>query len=43
MTVHASQGRIRKNNVCDLSNCINHIAYYTALSRSSSADDTIIL
>ena len=43
MTVHASQGRTRKNNVCNLSNCINHLAYYTALSRSSLADDTIIL
>ena len=43
MTVHASQGRTRKNNVCDLSNYINHLAYYTALSRSSLADNTIIL
>ena len=43
MTVHASQGRTRVNNVCDLSNCINHLAYYTALSRSSSADGTAIL
>jgi hypothetical protein len=43
MTVHASQGRTRKNNVCDISNCKNHLGYYTALSRSSSADGTIIL
>jgi hypothetical protein len=43
MTVHASQGRTRKNNVCDLSNCQNHMAVYTALSRSSSADGTVIL
>ena len=43
MIVHANQGRTRKNKICDLSNCINHLAYYTALSRSSSADNTIIL
>ena len=43
MTVHASQGRTRKYNVCDISNCRNHQGCYTALSRSSSADGTIIL
>lgn len=43
MTVHASQGRTRKNNVCDITNCANSLAYYTALSRSASADGTIIL
>ena len=43
MTVHASQGRTRAYNVCDISNCKNHLGCYTALSRSSSADDTVIL
>ena len=43
MTVHASQGRTRKYNVCDISNCRNHQGCYTALSRGSSADGTIIL
>ena len=43
MTVHASQGRTRINNICDLNNCQNHLAIYTALSRSSSADGTVIL
>ena len=43
MTDYASQGRTRLNNVVDLSNCRNHQSYYTCLSRSSSADGTIIV
>ena len=43
ITVHASQGRTRTNNICDLSNCKNHLAIYTALSRSSSANGTAII
>ena len=43
MTDYGSQGRTRKNNVCELHNCSTHQSMYTCLSRSSSADDTIIL
>ena len=43
MTDYASQGRTRKFNVCEIHNSKNHQAMYTALSRSSSADGTVIL
>ena len=43
MTDYASQGKTRQNNVVDLSHCRSHQAYYTALSRSASAEGTIIL
>lgn len=43
MTDYASQGRTRPNNVVDLNNCKDHLSYYTCLSRSSSADGTIIV
>ena len=43
MTDYSSQGKTREFNVCDLSNSRSHQAYYTALSRSSSAKGTVIL
>jgi hypothetical protein len=43
MTDFASQGKTRPYNPVDLNNCGSHQAYYTALSRSSSADGTVIL
>lgn len=43
MTDYASQGKTRTFNVVDLSLCRSHQAYYTALSRSASAQGTIIL
>lgn len=43
MTDYASQGKTRPYNVVDLHNLRSHQAYYTALSRSSSADGTLIL
>src|SRR6266508_4227302 len=43
MTDYASQGKTRPYNVVDLHNLRTHQAYYTALSRSSSADGTLIL
>jgi len=43
MTDFASQGKTRPKNPVDLNNLQTHQAYYTALSRSSSAKGTIIL
>jgi hypothetical protein len=43
MTDYASQGKTRSFNVVDLHNLRTHQAYYTAISRSSSADGTLIL
>ncbi|KAH6888907.1 hypothetical protein BKA70DRAFT_1121355, partial [Coprinopsis sp. MPI-PUGE-AT-0042] len=43
MTDYASQGKTRKINVVDLAQCKNHQSYYTCLSRSASAADTVIL
>ena len=43
MTDYASQGKTRPFNVVDLHNLRTHQAYYTAMSRSSSADGTLIL
>ena len=43
MTDFASQGKTRPFNVADLNNLSNHQAYYTALSRSSTAQGTLIL
>lgn len=43
MTDYTSQGKTREFNVVDLSNCRSHQAYYTALSRSASAQGTLIL
>ncbi|KAF8635348.1 hypothetical protein AX14_010516 [Amanita brunnescens Koide BX004] len=43
MTDFASQGKTRLFNPVDLNNCRSHQAYYTALSRSASAEGTVIL
>ena len=43
MTDYASQGKTREFNVVDLHDCRSHQAYYTALSRSATADGTLIL
>jgi hypothetical protein len=43
MTDYASQGKTRPHNVVHLSSCASHLSYYTCLSRSASAADTIII
>jgi hypothetical protein len=43
MTDYSSQGRTRPDNVVDLNSCRTHMSYYTSLSRSSSAEGTIIV
>ena len=43
MTDYSSQGRTRPDNVVDLNNCHSHQSYYTCLSRSASAEGTIIV
>ncbi|KAF9458813.1 hypothetical protein BDZ94DRAFT_1284663 [Collybia nuda] len=43
MTDYASQGKTRPKNVVDLHNLSSHQAYYTALSRSATAEGTLIL
>ncbi|KDQ25378.1 hypothetical protein PLEOSDRAFT_1011016, partial [Pleurotus ostreatus PC15] len=43
MTDYASQGKTRKFNVVDLHNCKNHLSFYTCLSRSTSAENTILI
>ncbi|KAF5336919.1 hypothetical protein D9611_002865 [Ephemerocybe angulata] len=43
MTDYASQGKTRSVNPVDIKHCRNHQAIYTALSRGTSADDTLIL
>ncbi len=43
MSDYSSQGRTRPNNVIDLQNCKTHQSFYTALSRSASAEGTIIV
>jgi hypothetical protein len=43
MTDYASQGRTRPNNIADLNSCKTHQSYYTCLSRSATADGTIIV
>ena len=43
MTVYSSQGKTRPDNVVILNSCRDHLSYYTALSRSSTADGTIII
>src|ERR1700729_4659597 len=40
---YSSQGRTRPDNVVDLNNCHSHQSYYTCLSRSASAEGTIIV
>jgi len=43
MTDYASQGKTRSMNVVDLTSCRDHLSYYTALSRGSTASGTIIV
>jgi len=43
MTDFASQGKTRRFNVADLNNLHSHQAYYTALSRSATAEGTLIV
>jgi hypothetical protein len=43
MTDYSSQGRTRPDNVVDLNSCHSHQSYYTCLSRSASAQGTIIV
>jgi hypothetical protein len=43
MTDYASQGRTRLDNVVYLNSCRDHQSYYTCLSRSASANGTIII
>jgi hypothetical protein len=43
MTDFGSQGKTRPDNVGDLNNLQTHQSYYTALSRSASAEGTLIL
>ena len=43
MTDYASQGKTRTYNVVDLHDCCSHQAYYTAMSRGTTAENTIIL
>lgn len=43
MTDYASQGKTRAVNVVDITNCKSHMAYYTALSRGSTAANTVIV
>jgi Helitron helicase-like domain at N-terminus/PIF1-like helicase len=43
MTDFGSQGKTRPENVPDLNNLQTHQSYYTALSRSASAEGTLIL
>lgn len=42
MTYYASQGRTRPDNIVELNNCRNHQFYYTCLSRSATAEGTIL-
>ncbi|KAH7905265.1 hypothetical protein BJ138DRAFT_1017962 [Hygrophoropsis aurantiaca] len=43
MTDYASQGKTRPYNVVDLQHCNSHQSYYTCLSRSASAEGTVIM
>ena len=43
MTDYSAQGHTRPDNVVELNNCKTHQSYYTCLSRSATADGTIIL
>jgi hypothetical protein len=43
MTDYTCQGKTRPFNVVDVSSARSHQSYYTALSRSASAADTVIL
>ncbi len=43
MTDYSSQGKTRPFNPVDLNNCRSHQLYYTALSRSATAQGTLML
>ncbi|KAH7906415.1 hypothetical protein BJ138DRAFT_1016243 [Hygrophoropsis aurantiaca] len=43
MTDYTAQGKTRVYNVVDLQHCRNHQSYYTCLSRSASAEGTVIM
>ena len=43
MTDFGSQGKTCPNNPVDLNNLLTHQSYYTALSRSATAQGTVIL
>ncbi|KAK0421659.1 hypothetical protein EV421DRAFT_1693228, partial [Armillaria borealis] len=43
MTDFASQGKTRPYNPVDLNNCRTHQSYYMALSRTATADRTLLL
>ncbi|KAJ7441125.1 hypothetical protein FB451DRAFT_1106259, partial [Mycena latifolia] len=43
MTDYTSQGKSRSINVAELANCKNHMSYYVALSRGTSAKGTVIV
>ena len=43
MTVYSSQGKMHPNNLVILNSCHDHLSYYTALSRSSTAEGTVII
>ncbi|TFK64421.1 hypothetical protein BDN72DRAFT_774602, partial [Pluteus cervinus] len=43
MTDYASQGKTRASNVVHLNNCRNHQSIYTALSRGTSIEGTLIM
>jgi hypothetical protein len=43
MTDYCSQGRTRNNNVVDLHNCKSHQSLYTCLSRSATAEGTVLV
>ncbi|KAF8134060.1 hypothetical protein K438DRAFT_1511427, partial [Mycena galopus ATCC 62051] len=43
MTDYASQGKTRPINVVDLNNCRTHFSYYTAVSRGTTSEGTLIV
>src|SRR6202167_2696649 len=43
ITDYTSQGKTRPKNPVDLSNCRSHQSYYTCLSRSATANGTVIV
>lgn len=43
MTDYSSQGKSRNPNVVELNNCRTHQSYYTALSRGTCAEGTVII
>ena len=43
ITVYSSQDKTRPTNVMILNSCRDHLSYYTALSRSSTAEGTVII